>query len=125
MEAAKAGWVGDIDLRLDNDSAVLRGGGLVLDPASSFYTDSSDDTAPDVVLRDAMTIENSGIWAKFITWRDLHRSSGSTVTVSWHPGHPERRKCSFKSDWCRLDHAIYRADLIAEDMHALPTPPRN
>ena len=124
MGAVTAGWVGDIDLRLDNDSAVGRGGGLTLDLASEFYTDSCDDTAPDFVLRDAMTIENSDIWSEFTSWRDLHRNSGSTVTVSWHPGHPERRKCSYKSDWCRADHAIFRADLVAEDMHALPTPPR-
>ena len=124
MGAMTAGWEGDIDLRLDNDSAVGRGGGLVLDEGSDFFSDSATETCTDFTLRDGMTIENSDIWTEFTAWRDAHRETGARVTVSWHPGHPERRKCSLKSDWDRADHAIFLADVVAEAMHTLPTPTR-
>jgi hypothetical protein len=124
MGAMTAGWKGDIDLRLDNDSAVGRAGGLVQDYASDFCTDEGDDGAPEQVLRDAMQVENSDVWTEYVAWRDAHRATGSRVTVSWHPGHPERRKSSTGTDWNRIDHAIFLADEIAEQMHSLPTPSR-
>ena len=81
-----------MDLRLDSDSAVGRGGGLVLDSASESCSDSPEDTAQDSTLRDGMKIENSDIWTEFTAWRDRHRNTGATVTVTWHPVHLERRK---------------------------------
>ena len=84
MGALVAGWKGDIDLRLDNDSAVSRAGGLVM-----------GDRAPcpweDGMLEKGHLVENADIWTEFVAWRDRHCSRGAAVKVEWHPGHPERR----------------------------------
>jgi ribonuclease HI len=92
--ALEAGWRGDIDLRLDNDSAVARGGGLVLGSAVGAPWDA-------VALRNGHCIENADIWTEFVAWRDKHTRTGATVTVRWHPGHPERR--AKREDWSLED----------------------
>ena len=123
MGAVSAGWLDDIELRLDNDSAVGRGGGLLMEDITDYGFDAAESSA-GATLRDAMKTENSDIWTEFVAWRDRHTSTGSDVSVVWHPGHPERRKCPYGSDWNLEDHAIFLADVIADAMHALPTPPR-
>ena len=107
MGAVNNGWKGDIDLRLDNDSAVIRAGGLVLGASLD-----------EVVLRDGHCIESADIWTEFVAWRDRHTSTGATITVKWHPGHPERR--AKKEDWSREDRAIFLADQLAEVAHSAP-----
>jgi hypothetical protein len=124
MGIITAGWQGDIELRLDNDSAVGRAGGLVLEAASDSRTGTGDEDLPEQVLRDAMTIENSDIWTEFVSWRDEVRRTGARVRVVWHPGHPERRKAADRSDWNQDDHAIFLADEIADAMHSIPEQPR-
>jgi len=108
MGAITAGWKGDIDLRLDNDSAVARAGGLVLGG-------TSDSPWTDVALEKGHTVENSDIWTEFVAWRDRHTSTGARVKVSWHPGHPERR--ATRCDWGIEDRAVYLADQLAEAAH--------
>jgi ribonuclease HI len=124
MGIITAGWQGDIELRLDNDSAVGRAGGLVLEAASDSRAGAGDDDMPEQVLRDAMTIENSDIWTEFVSWRDEIRRTGARVRVVWHPGHPERRKAADRSDWSQDDHAIFLVDEIADAMHSIPERPR-
>jgi hypothetical protein len=115
MGALVAGWKGDIDLRLDNDSAVSRAGGLVM-----------GDRAPcpweDGMLEKGHLVENADIWTEFVAWRDRHCSRGAAVKVEWHPGHPERR--ARREDWGPEDRAIYVADQLAEAVHDAPAAPR-
>jgi hypothetical protein len=44
------------------------------------------------------------------------------VRVTWHPGHPEKRKVRNGSDWNARDRAIFLADGLAEVMHRTPGP---
>jgi ribonuclease HI len=115
MGAVTEGWRGDIDLRLDNDSAVGRAGGLVLGERHSCPWD-------DVMLVRGHAIENADIWTEFVAWRDRHTSTGAKVRIQWHPGHPERRRK--KADWSAEDRAIYVADQLAEAAHEDPAAPR-
>jgi hypothetical protein len=124
MGAVTAGWRGDMDLRLDNDSVVGRAGGLVMEEARGFTAGYEEEDCADVVIRGGLATENSDIWTEFAAWRDAHCASGSRVTITWHPGHPEKRKSRDKQGWDRMDHAIFLADEIAETMHTLPTAPR-
>jgi len=123
--AISAGWQDDIELRLDNDTAVGRGGGLQMEDCADYGHATAEDTPSTASsLRDSLKTENSDIWTEFVAWRDRHRDTGATVSVIWHPGHPERRKRSDGADWDMEDRAIFLADVVADAMHALPKPPR-
>ena len=120
MGIITAGWVGDIEIRLDNDGAVKRAGGLVhTDPSHDPSASSPDGTFN---LSNGLAIEDSDIWTEFAAWRSQYQDQFSaTVTVLWHPGHPEERKRRDKADWNAYDHANFAADAIANDMHELPS----
>ena len=115
MAVRHLGWRELVDLRLDNDGAVARGGGLVL--AEQMGEEVNDE------LLD-LDLQNADIWYQFREERRQFRAGGGgTVRVEWHPGHPERRKAR-RSDWSFRDRAIFRADFLAEQAHKLRDPSR-
>lgn len=124
MGVITSGWRGDLEMRLDNDSAVGRAGGLVMEQGLVGTPQEEAYNFSEATLRDALGIENSDVWTEFAAWRDRHRALGRKLEVKWHPGHPERRKGRDKTAWNRHDFAIYMADKVADDMHRLPTPSR-
>ncbi len=109
------GWAGGLDLRLDNQSAVSRAGGLILAADKSTEDDYEWGGMGDALL----VISDPDIWAEFDAWK---RATRQEIRVSWHPGHPERRKRRDKSDWDEMDQAIFDADLYAEHGHQLRNP---
>ena len=78
---------------------------------------STDDDYTWGGMGDALLkISDPDIWAEFDAWK---RATRQEIRVSWHPGHPERRKCRDKSDWDVRDHAIFSADIYAEQGHKM------
>ena len=120
MGVMLAGWKGDIQLRLDNDPAVQRSGGLTHIDNENQGSSPTPGTSLD--LENRIAIQDSDIWTEFAAWRTKHSRLG-TVEVVWHPGHPEVRKRRDRSNWDTHDHAIFTADAIAGDMHKLPQSP--
>jgi hypothetical protein len=64
----------------------------------------------------SLRISDADIWAEFDAWKRFTRQK---LTVSWHPGHPEKRKSPDQTDWNWKDHAIFSADIYAEQGHKM------
>jgi hypothetical protein len=117
MGVLTSGWIGPLELRLDNDSSVQRAGGLVLADSRAATLDGMDASTD---ITNGLAIENAEIWTEFAAWRRVFEEEHSKLEVIWHPGHPEKRKRMDKADWTNADHAIFLADELAEGMHKQP-----
>lgn len=109
MAMVELGWNWGLDLRLDNDGAVARAGGLMLQDAEEGESGGLED----------LRLLNADIWEEMVQLREAYRAERGSLKVEWHPGHPERRKDGKGRDWDFRDRAIFRADLLAERAYSL------
>ena len=63
MGVVSAGWIGEIELRLDNDCSVQRAGSLNLMDTREMMTDGLD---PITEIVDGLATENAEIWMEFV-----------------------------------------------------------
>lgn len=71
----------DLDLRLDNSSAVTRAGGLACEQEKD-----ADDPAI-LELEDALVMADLDIWTEYKAWESRYNeASPGAVFVKWHPG---------------------------------------
>lgn len=83
MGIVDASWECDLDLRLDNSSAVTRAGGLVVEQEKEQHSDEILELELSLYMADA------DMWAEYKAWERRHTGGGATISVAcmapWSP----------------------------------------